>query len=145
MNILRRFFLRLWVKRLRRSFQVYLVTEYGTCWFRSDDKHKEGSDLRNDIERYVDCAFRAHCSTWFEWTEGSTIFYWRWPKRFRRMARDGIPLQVSYLTLVFRMQPENGDLPLPDQVLRQDPWYTSTINMLVFTSIKISGKKPRDT
>ena len=54
-------------------------------------------------------------------------------------------LQVSYLTVVFRMQPANGDLPLPDQVLRQDPWYTSTINMLVFTSIKISGKKPRDT
>ena len=51
----------------------------------------ENSELRKDIDRYVDCAFRAHCSTWFEWTEGSTIFYWRWPKRFRCMARDGIP------------------------------------------------------
>ena len=91
LNVLRRFFLGLWQRRVCRSFQHYLITEYGRDWKTSKSKLDDHSELRKDIIRYSDCVFRAKRATWFEWNEGSTIFFWRWAKPFRRMARDGIP------------------------------------------------------
>ena len=34
---------------------------------------------------------KLYMRTWWEWVEGSTLFFWRWPERFQSDARDGQP------------------------------------------------------
>ena len=77
LNILRRFFLRLWVRRVVRSFMRYLQAEYGNNWRMSRSKCDVNSELYKDIERFTDCAYRVRGASWFEWTEGSTLLFWR--------------------------------------------------------------------
>ena len=91
LNVLRRFFQRLWIRKVWRSFMIYLSREYGIDWISAANKYDGKSELYKDINRFADCAYRASGSTWFEWKMGSTLFFWRWPREFRKMARDGIP------------------------------------------------------
>lgn len=90
LDVLRRFFLKTWIRRVWKSFMMYLVQEYGKDWALHNTKCRDKSELRKDISQFVDCAFRARGATWLEWVEGSTLFFWRWAKDFRKMARDGI-------------------------------------------------------
>ena len=91
LNVLRRFLLGTWVRRVWRSFMMYLKDEYGDEWTYLSSKNTQGTELNKNITHFVDCAYRAGGATWFEWEEGSTLFFWRWVKQYRKMARDGIP------------------------------------------------------
>ena len=53
-----------------------------------------------DLLQDVKCGFRilrqVSISSWWEWTGGSSLFFWRWNgKEQMRTARDGIPIFVS--------------------------------------------------
>jgi len=37
----------------------------------------------------VDCITWASLSTWWEWLDGSRLFFWRWPEVWQREAQDG--------------------------------------------------------
>lgn len=45
-----------------------------------------------DCEVGADALERAVSANWWEWTHGSTLFFWRWPRYCRRDARDGSSL-----------------------------------------------------
>ena len=51
--------------------------------------------MKRDVEAGRECIERAANSTFMEWTDGSRLFFWRWPKEFQEDARDGIRLWYS--------------------------------------------------
>lgn len=71
---LRRFFHLWWVKNLDREARAW-VSARGNC--------------RQDSRAVRDCLTRASLSTWWEWSDGSRLFFWRW-REWSRDARDGI-------------------------------------------------------
>ena len=51
-------------------------------------------DLGKDLKAGLDCVERAARSDWWNWSDGSRILFWRWPKRYRKSVRDGTPLFI---------------------------------------------------
>jgi len=45
----------------------------------------------------VDCLQRACSANWFEWSDGSRLFFWRWPIERQQEARDGHPVRHFYM------------------------------------------------
>lgn len=52
-------------------------------------------ELLKDIEVGSDAVARAAHSTWWDWSAGSTLFFWRWPKRLWKTIRDGTKVFVD--------------------------------------------------
>lgn len=46
--------------------------------------------LQSDWTKGVDSIIRAFRSTWWDWNDGSSPFYWRWPDWYLPSIRDGI-------------------------------------------------------
>lgn len=80
----RAFLLVRWRRLLCLSFLRYLRAEHGSRWWEN-----ESEDARRDREVGRECLWRASEATWWNWDAGSTLFFWRWPKPYRVMARDG--------------------------------------------------------
>jgi hypothetical protein len=53
-------------------------------------------ELKRDIEVGRDAISRSSNSTWWSWDSGSTLFYWRWPRRCQKSVRDGTKLFVDW-------------------------------------------------
>lgn len=88
LDTLRAGFLRVWRKRVLRSFLSYLQKEYGPLWRNIGHSQQDRVVGR-------DCIGHACHADWWEWTLGSTLFFWRWPKALRGLARDGHPQWVK--------------------------------------------------
>ena len=52
------------------------------------------AELFADKEVGRDAVRRAANSTWWDWDAGSTLYFWRWPKRVQRAVRDGTKLYI---------------------------------------------------
>ena len=52
-------------------------------------------ELYQDCKVGRDAMRRLANSSWWGWDDGSTLFFWRWPKRHRRAVRDGTKLFVK--------------------------------------------------
>jgi hypothetical protein len=87
-----KFLLRRWKQNLRKSFVAYLSEEHGYNW---QSQETRSTELELDLEAGMDALRRAMDATWWNWDSGSALFFWRWPKEFRREARDGTPIRVS--------------------------------------------------
>jgi hypothetical protein len=46
----------------------------------------------NDLRPGTDAIERAARSTWWNWDDGSRPFHWRWPKWYKKIIRDGLPV-----------------------------------------------------
>lgn len=104
-------------RRVYTEFRSYLVSRYGTKWNanllrirrnassskRPSRRYKGGGGLIKDDEGLLKDAnggtkalnhlFR---SSWWEWTHGSALLFWRWCSRRQiEWARDGMPIYVS--------------------------------------------------
>ena len=86
LNVLRAWLLRLWRVSDRRSLLRYL-------------KSDEVLDWELDLEASRDCLRRVGNASFWDWTDGTRLMFWRWPAPLRAWARDGLP--------VFR----SGELP----------------------------------
>jgi hypothetical protein len=80
----------------------FLKDEYETDWY---NKVKEDAELRQDLETGRDALRKGMSSSWWGWDAGSTLFLWRWPKEFRKEARDGTHVRVSGMLPKYR-QPQ---------------------------------------
>ncbi len=93
-------------KPLTRQLQVAAwTTNQLRCKVRKEGKSKSRKSRRKevgkrspekslakDLEVGRDCLRRlANCS-WWNWDEGSALFFWRWPKAHRKSIRDGTPI-----------------------------------------------------
>jgi hypothetical protein len=79
--------LRTWLhSRWRRR----LTTE-ASSWLRKhhDDVDFDEQEWQRNRVAVADCISRAANSTWWEWADGSRLFFWRWPEMWRLEARDG--------------------------------------------------------
>jgi hypothetical protein len=74
---IRNFLHSVWRKRLGREARGWLRTEEAKVDF-----------ARNTIA-VRDCITRCARSTWWDWSDGSRLLFWRWPARWRIEARDG--------------------------------------------------------
>ena len=109
-----------WYKRsLVRSFLRYLRREYGADWFstyhttkryhtsKKRKRHEregiaahtlsnnEYFNIHRDLIVGRDCITRAVNASWWEWLDGSTCFFWRWPSPIRHHVHDGYPVFVQ--------------------------------------------------
>lgn len=76
-EMLRKTFFRRWRRRL--------VLE-AARWLQSVEAQEE---YKANQEALCDCIRRCANSTWWEWSDGSRLLFWRWPLAWRREARDG--------------------------------------------------------
>ena len=53
-------------------------------------------ELWKDFSVGSDAVERAVNSSWWNWDQGSTIFFWRWSKQFRVSVRDGTKLFIKW-------------------------------------------------
>ena len=87
-NLLRTQLLRICKRNLVRSFVRHLEAEYGKDWYTT-----ESDQLELDLEVGRDAITRFGKSTWWDWSGGSTLHFWRWHKQAMGIARDGIPMR----------------------------------------------------
>jgi hypothetical protein len=73
---LRRFVVRWWCYNLKRE---------AMGWW------KECSNKPQDLAAIHDCIFRARACSYWNWHRGSRLFFWRFPREFQEMMRDGTP------------------------------------------------------
>ena len=74
--ILRRFAARWW---------AYYLEKDAMKWWNSN-----GRDPL-DLAAIQDCVFRARATSYWHWHRGSRLFFWRFPREFQKMMRDGTP------------------------------------------------------
>jgi hypothetical protein len=90
-DVLRRFLHGAWYRRLRREAHLWLEELASRA-----TTEEEIRDLEWSKRAIVDCLVRARFSDWFEWSAGSRLFFWRWPKEWQLEARDGMPIWQFY-------------------------------------------------
>jgi len=97
--------IRIYAINLVKSFFQYIRKQYGRAWLSAalntfDEAGKVLSpelvkELRMDLVVGIDSLVRALRSSWWEWLDGSTCYFWRWPVEVRRNVRDGFPVWVE--------------------------------------------------
>ena len=111
LNVIRRKIAFRWfLFRLRTSLFDYLKTCYGSGWWallRKESVSKKRKRIvestenqmltifQRDLEVGRDAIFRAAHSTWWEWSHGSSCYFWRFPKELRSYVRDGFPIHIE--------------------------------------------------
>ncbi len=118
-DILRRWMMKRYRLNLMSSFKRYLRNRYGEdvmeLWMNrktmmrnanADTRMKFGKgqrlstswwkELVRDMEAGSDAITRAVSSTWWDWSSGSTLLFWRWPKTQQREIRDGLKAWVRF-------------------------------------------------
>ena len=52
------------------------------------------AELIKDIKVGGNALGRLAGSSWWSWDAGSTLLFWRWPKRYQKSIRDGTPVFI---------------------------------------------------
>jgi hypothetical protein len=79
LDILQHFLLKVWRKRVCKSLLRFLTMD------------SDGIEAGRDREVGRDALQKVAQATWWDWTGGSTPFFWRWPPYAWRLVRDGHP------------------------------------------------------
>jgi hypothetical protein len=120
LDVLRSFFLRIWMRRIRHSFLRYLKITWPqfniTMKPELHNPNEESNEFFKDIVAGRDCITYSTRCTWWEWKGGSRLFFWRWVNEFKLHARDGIP--ICWLP---NKQPTSKKLqpPVKDKIVKQ--------------------------
>jgi len=64
------------------------VTLDAAAWFASRCNDDPAEQAR-DLEALLDCIEQCCNSSWWEWDDGSSLIFFRWPEVWRKEARDG--------------------------------------------------------
>lgn len=90
LEVLRRFALRIWKRRVRKSFSDW-SRQLGSV---------SGQDHRAMMKAGWDACRRVDGASCWDWDAGSALLFWRWPEGYQRDSWEGVPPRVV------------GDLPL---------------------------------
>ena len=91
-DLMRQRMLSRWRVNVRLDFLRYIKSKYGADWAENVGSNQQ---LAKELAVGRDCLTRCSDASWWEWSGGSTLFYWRWPPDFVKFARDGVPVFVS--------------------------------------------------
>jgi len=115
LNIIREKFAFKWyLNRLRNSLFTYLRVNYTKTWYKlisaeTSYSKKWGGKRKRDWEVHQDILInlkldlnvardamtRACFSNWWNWSAGSSCFFWRWSKDIQKAVRDGFPVHIE--------------------------------------------------
>lgn len=98
-DMLRRAMLRFYQRKIFVSFRKFLHEKHGKTVAsryhqQCKQKKRKLSDLQKDILVGTDALCRACGASYWEWTYGSTLFFWRWPRVYQKQVRDGIAVTL---------------------------------------------------
>jgi hypothetical protein len=74
----------IWYKNLEKEAFAWLS--------EGDQVGSSDCEWAEDLEAILNCLQWVRGSTWFEWKDGSHLFFWRWPLDLCKEARDGTPV-----------------------------------------------------
>ena len=105
LTIRNRFAMRLYLRNLTRSFLRYLKSMHGATWWNKvNQKSLDATQLKCDLEVGVDSLVRCINSSWWEWSDGSTCHFWRWPEEVQPFIRDGFPVFIERKLPEYKMK-----------------------------------------
>ena len=86
------FGLQLFLRALRRDSAAYLRAEYGPDWTSLPRKDNSGNLTLFGREQLgiTEMIWHATHTNWFEYKAGSKLVHFRFPLRYRRMAKEGV-------------------------------------------------------
>ena len=76
-----------------RSFVQFMVVEHG--WLSDSSCGPTTSDFAADYAAGVEALNRVGKSSFWNWDDGSSILFWRWPKEIRKECRDGCSIYIK--------------------------------------------------
>ena len=116
-------------RRTYLSFRTYLVTTYGKNWsyllnaaragkiarkrklFGPNLCEKVLASLLKDVEVGTEAIGRICNCSWWNWSTGSTLLFWRWPADIRMQARDGVTVFIQGKLPYYRKKQRIDDTP----------------------------------
>ena len=90
---------------------AYLVNKYGEEWCKEPHK-KDGklTELGRDQLAITNMIWHTTNTNWFEYKSGTRLHHLRFPLRYRKIARDGVPIYLE----------SDGPTSMDDQPLIND-------------------------
>ena len=81
------------VRHLTSDCASYLSDKYGGDW-KTQPRKKNGKLTPLGVDQHAICHIIWHATntTWFEYLAGTRLIHFRFPKRYRSQARDGVPI-----------------------------------------------------
>ena len=58
-------------------------------------RQREGRELLKDLDSAQDAIRRYADSTWWDWSEGSTLHFWKWHPEYQKATRDGTKMMLT--------------------------------------------------
>jgi hypothetical protein len=96
LQCLRRFALRWWKASLEREFFIWFERTYTneavSDYVYNTSRSNNNADAARDWKAGMDCLRRSRRSEWWEWSDGSRPYFWRWPREYQEIIRDGLPI-----------------------------------------------------
>ena len=94
-----------------RSFVRFMVLEHG--WCSESSSISPTPEFTTDYAAGVEALNRVGNSSFWNWDDGSSILFWRWPKEIRKECRDGCSIYIKgplpRYTRKQRMPPDPDD------------------------------------
>jgi len=117
---IRGFLLARWRRNVCRIFRRFLVGAHPR-WHLRPRLISFSSELLRDLEARRDCLSRTAGASWWDWEQGSRLFFWRWPAESRVWARDGHPVyhQAHLLPNYRTCQPPEHNPEVREQVAKK--------------------------
>jgi hypothetical protein len=91
---LRKFGLRLFWRGLYKDCITRLKQKFGVAWALMSLRTESGrlSRVGKEKEAMRHMLWHATEASWFEYNRGSKVYHFRFPLRYQKMARDGVPV-----------------------------------------------------
>jgi hypothetical protein len=85
--------LRVFLRGLVKDCVAHMKETHGSGWIGKPRQHRDGglTELGRDQSAIANLLWHSTHTNWFEFNAGSRLVHLRFPVRYRRMARDGVP------------------------------------------------------
>jgi hypothetical protein len=90
LETIRCFALRYYRRKLTRDCTKYLRTMHGQGW--NAQKRRGKGNIDHDANAMKEIVWRAANNSWFEYPAGSRVHFFRFPRKYLKLARDGVPI-----------------------------------------------------
>ena len=90
LDVFRKVLLRWYMRRLTRDCVAHMREAHGKEWMTRS--RSPTSNLEKDREAIAGLLWHSSRADWFEYHSGSRLIHFRFPLRYRAMARDGVPV-----------------------------------------------------
>lgn len=78
-------------RKLTQDYLRFLKDKHG-MWYCEWERQRGDHKLHLDLAALREIVHRACHNTWFEYTVGSRVHYFRFPTKYVSVARDGVPI-----------------------------------------------------